>query len=64
MKMRLYADIINREIHAGDIVIYSIYDPNGLIDEYNNQGDLIIELHLRVSKNGNFVAILKDIKIA
>lgn len=64
MKITIYGDIIESKVVCGDIEYTELFDPNGFIGKYNNQSDLIITLQIKVSKKGNFVALVKDIKIA
>lgn len=64
MKLTIYGDVIDRKVVCGDIEYDHLYDPNDYIGEFNNQSDLIITLVIKVSKKGNFIALVKDIKIA
>lgn len=64
MKITIYGDVIDGKVVCGDIEYSNLYDPNDLLFKHNNESDLVITLLLKLSKKGNLVALVKDIKIA
>lgn len=63
MKITIYGDVENKKVIAAGTVYSGLFDPNGLLAQFDNQSDLQVELELRISKKGNLVALVKDIKI-
>lgn len=64
MKFTLLAYIKDHKFIARDFSIYNFYDPNGLVEEYNDSGKVVeVDVELLVSKKSNkLVALVKNIK--